>query len=98
MGYGVFGTAIRADRIHDSPWPLFIPGISDGKLEMNLKAGQHGATMANGLNTASPVSVTSVYGDLEAVTCVSERNAEKRAGDSGDGIGVWGNLALSSFK
>jgi hypothetical protein len=68
---------------------MFVSWIADGKLKLSFKVGEHGSTMTGGFHSAAPTSATSVCGDLlEAFTCVSVRKAEKRAGDSEDGIQV----------
>jgi hypothetical protein len=67
---------------------------------MSFNVGEHGAAMTGGFHSASPVSVTSICGDLlETFTCVFVRKAEKRAGHSGDGISVQRDLnpGLTSF-
>ena len=74
---------------HDSGSPMFVSWITDGKLKLSFKVGEHGATRAGGFHSTALTSVSSICGDLlEAFTCVSVRKAEKRAGDSEDGIQV----------
>lgn len=81
----MFGIAIRVAYLQLP----FVPGITNGKLKMNVKVGKHGATMTGRFNLASPKSTTSICGGLlEAVTCAEVRNAEEGDGGSGDGIGV----------
>ena len=90
ISYGVFGIAIGVKFTHDSSSPTFIPWITDGKLEMSFKVGEHCATMTGGFHSAAPISATSICGDLlETFTWVSVRKAaEEKVGDSGDGIQV----------
>jgi hypothetical protein len=90
ISYGVFGIAIGVKFTHDSSSPTFIPWITDGKLEMSFKVGEHCATMTSGFHSAAPISATSICGDLlETFTWVSVRKAaEENVGDSRDGIQV----------
>ena len=89
VSHWVFGIVIWVKYTHDSSPPTFIPWVADGKLKMSFKVGEHGAATIGGFLSAAPVSAPSICGDLlETLTCVSVRKAEKRAGDSGDGIWV----------
>ena len=89
VSYWVSGIGIKVKFTHDSGPPTFIPWMADRKLKMSFKVGEHDASMIGGFHSAAPVSATSICRDfLETFTCVLVRIAEKRDGDSGDGIWV----------
>lgn len=75
VSYSVFGIAIRVELTHDFHLPTFAPGITDGKLKTSFKVGEHGATMASGFGSATPLSATSTgEGLLETVSCFSKES------------------------
>ena len=75
ISYGVFGIAIGVKFTHDSSSPTFIPWITDGKLEMSFKVGEHCATMTSGFHSAAPISATSICGDI--YLCFGNESREK---------------------
>ena len=74
---------------HDSVPSMIIPWIIDGELKMSVKVGEHSATVIGGFHSVALISATFTCGDLlETFTCVLVRKAEKRTGNSRDGIRV----------